>query len=99
MPSAGPAVARRSVLVVLFRVMLCRFFSMLRGKEMVAMRKMGVMPCFFVGTGLMVFRCLLMMTGSVLEMFGRLLVMLRTLVFGHFVAPSFLKLYIVTCNL
>jgi len=87
------------VLVVLFRVVLCRFFSMLRGKEMVAMRKLGMMARFFVGTSLMVFRCFPMMPGSVLVMFGRLLVMLRTLMFGHFVAPSFLKLNIGNCNL
>ena len=43
----------------------------------------------FVGTRLMVLRCLPMMTGSVLVVFGRLSVMLRTLVFGHFRSSSF----------
>ena len=77
--------------VVLLRLMPCRSFRVLGGDEMVAVRKMGVVPRFFVGTGLMVFRCLPMMTGSVVVMFGRLLVMLRTLVFGHFVTLSVLK--------
>jgi hypothetical protein len=71
------------VLVVLSCEVLCRFFRVLGGKEMVAVRKMGLMRCFFDGASLVMFRCLQMMTGSVLVMFGRLLVMLRTLVFGH----------------
>jgi hypothetical protein len=75
---------RRSVLVVFFRLVLCRAFRVLGGNEMVAMRKMGMMPCFFVGPRLMVFGCFPMMTGSVFVMFGRQLMMFRTLVFGHF---------------
>jgi len=77
------------VLVVFLRVVLCRFFRVLSGWQMVSVRKMSVMPCLFVRTSLVVFRCLLMMTGSVVVMFGRLLVMLRTLVFGHFRRSSF----------
>jgi hypothetical protein len=42
------------VLVVMFRLMLCRFFRVLGGKDLVAVRKMGVMPGFFMGTRLMV---------------------------------------------
>jgi len=56
---------------------------------MVSVGKMSVMPRFFVVTSLMLLRCLPMMTGSVLVMFGGLLVMLRTLVFGHFRRSSF----------
>jgi len=80
---------RRSVLIVLFRLVLCRFFRVLGGYQMVAVCKMSVMPCRLVGTRLMVLRCLLMMAGSVLVMFGRLLMMLCTLVFGHFRRSSF----------
>jgi hypothetical protein len=81
---------RRLVLVVLLRLVPCRSFRVLGGNEMMAVRKMGVMFCFFVGTSLMVFGCLPMMTGSVFVMFGRLLVMLRTFMFGHFSsAPLF----------
>jgi hypothetical protein len=89
----GPAKqsARRSVFVVLLRLVRCRSFRVLDGNEMMSVRKMGVMPCFFVGTSLMVFGCLPMMTGSVFVMFGRLLMMLRTFVFGHFVTLSVLK--------
>ena len=68
----------RSVLVVLFRLVLGRFFRVLGGKQMVAVCKMGVMPCRFVGTSLMVLRGLPMMTGGVLVVLGRFLVMLRT---------------------
>jgi hypothetical protein len=85
-----PAIARRLVLVVLFRLVLRRFFRVLGGNKMVPVCKMGVMPCRLVSTRLMVLCGLLVMTRSVLVVFCRFLVMLRTLVFCHFRRSSFL---------
>src|SRR5262249_49716661 len=82
----GPAVeaSGRLMLVVLFRLMLCRLLSVLRGKRMVSLRKASVTACRFIGSRLMMLSCLPMMSRGVLVVFGRLLVMHRTLVFGHF---------------
>jgi hypothetical protein len=82
------AIVRPLVLVVLFRLVFCRLFRVPGGKDMVALRKMSVVPCRFVVTRLMVLRCFLVMTSGMLVMLGRFFVMLRTFMFGHFRSSS-----------
>jgi hypothetical protein len=71
------------MLVVLFYMMFRCFFRVLGGKQMMSMREMGVMARRFVVIRLMKLRRFPVMSGGVLVMFGRLLMMLRTFMFGH----------------
>ena len=57
-----------------------RFFVVMRRVQMVAVRDMRVVGCFFVLTFLMVFRCDLMMLRSMFMMFSGLIVMVAYVV-------------------
>jgi hypothetical protein len=63
----------------MFRVALGRLLGMVAGMKVVPVRHMGMMRRLLVRPGLMVLRGFLVMAGGVLEVFGRLLMMFRSL--------------------
>lgn len=74
-----------SVLVVLVAVMLGCFLRSLDGTHMMSVCQMSMMAGRFVGAGLVMLGSLPMMSGSVLVVFGRFLVMLCAFVLSHLV--------------
>ena len=64
-------------------VMLARLAGVMRGVGGMAVRRMGVVRGLLVAVRLVVLRGFAMVLGRVLVMFGRSVVMLDDLVFGH----------------
>lgn len=81
------------MVIMLCHVVLCGFFRMLSSQDMMTVRKLSVMPCFFVRTSLVMFGCLLMMPRGMFVVFGCFFMMLCTLVFSHLYSPMKSVLY------
>jgi hypothetical protein len=71
------------VIAVMLGVVLARFAGMMGGMRRMAVRGMRVVAGLLVVVGLVVRRRFTMMLGGTLVMFGRGVVVLDDLVFGH----------------
>jgi len=66
------------------RVMLARFFGVIRGVQMAPVRNVGVMPRLFMIASFVMFGRFTMMMRSKLVALGCALVMLRAFMFRHY---------------
>ena len=66
------------------RVMLTRFLGVICGMQMVPVRNVGVMACFFGIARFVMFGRFTMMMRGLFMMIGRALVMFRAFMFRHY---------------